>query len=76
MMKFATDRPLADPQAGMRKLLELANSLEADHAGRLNVGVLNIQFKEVGGDYVEYGNAMRSAIGGRATSLCIRQAVT
>jgi hypothetical protein len=35
---------------------------DRDHAGRLSVGVLNIQFKEVGGDYVEYGNAMRAAI--------------
>jgi len=56
------DRPYADPAAGMRKLLELANSLEADHAGRLNVGVLDIQFKEAGGDYFEYGEAMRAAI--------------
>jgi hypothetical protein len=61
-MKFKQDRPCADPEAGMRKLLELANSLEADHAGGLNVGVLNIQFKEAGGDYVEYGEAMRAAI--------------
>jgi hypothetical protein len=49
-MKFKEQRPYADPAAGMRKLLELANSMEADHAGRLNVGVLNIQFKEAGGD--------------------------
>jgi hypothetical protein len=61
-MKFKQARPYAVPEAGMRKLLELANSLEADHAGRLNVGVLNIQFKEAGGDYVEYGEAMRAAI--------------
>jgi hypothetical protein len=61
-VKLKDARPYGDVNNAMRKLLELANGMDADHAGRLNVGVLNTQFKEVGGDYAEYGNAMRAAI--------------
>jgi hypothetical protein len=28
-MKFATDRPYSDPEAAARKLIEIANSVEA-----------------------------------------------
>jgi len=34
-MKFATDRPFADPQAAARKLIEIANSVEAPRKDRL-----------------------------------------
>jgi hypothetical protein len=61
-MKLTADRPFANVDAAVNKLLELANGMEADHAGRLNVGVLNIQFKEVGGSYTEYTAAMKAAI--------------
>ena len=44
-MKFKEDRPLADPETAERKLLELANAVEADHAGRLAVEVINRQFR-------------------------------
>jgi hypothetical protein len=40
-MKFKEDRPFATPEAAERKLLELANAIEADHAGRLSVAVIN-----------------------------------
>jgi NAD(P)-dependent dehydrogenase (short-subunit alcohol dehydrogenase family) len=33
-MKLKDNRPFADPEAAMSKLLEIANGLEADHAGR------------------------------------------
>jgi hypothetical protein len=32
-MKFKKDRPLPTPEAAERKLLEIANAIEADHAG-------------------------------------------
>jgi len=32
-MKFKGDRPFATPEAAEQKLLELANAIEADHAG-------------------------------------------
>ena len=60
-MKFKEDRPYAEAAAGMRKLLELANAMEADHAGRLPVGVLNTQFIDTA-SVAEYGAAMKAAI--------------
>src|ERR1700688_4279549 len=35
-MKFKEDRPFATPETAERNLLELANAVEADHAGRLS----------------------------------------
>src|SRR6266516_3818204 len=61
-MKFKEDRPFAAPEAAERKLLELANAVEADHAGRLSVAVINRQFREAGGSYEEYGKAVKAAI--------------
>jgi hypothetical protein len=37
-MKFKDERPFASVDAAVKKLLEIANSLEADHAGRLQIG--------------------------------------
>ena len=62
-MKFKEDRPFADPEAALAKLLEIANGLEADHAGRLAVEVINRQFRAAGGSYEEYGPAVKAAIG-------------
>jgi hypothetical protein len=45
-MKFKEDRPFTTPEAAERKLLELANAIEADHAGRLSVEIINRQFRE------------------------------
>jgi hypothetical protein len=33
-MKFKEDRPFANPEAALAKLLEISNAVEADHAGR------------------------------------------
>jgi hypothetical protein len=35
-MKFREERPFADVDAAVKKLLELANGMAADHAGRLS----------------------------------------
>jgi hypothetical protein len=40
-MKFKEDRPFANPEVAEQGLLELANAMEADHAGRLLVAVIN-----------------------------------
>jgi hypothetical protein len=61
-MKLITDRPYANVDTAMRKLLELANALEADHAGRLSVGTLNNQMMATGASAAEYGAAMKAAI--------------
>jgi hypothetical protein len=61
-MKFKDDRRFATPEAAERKLLELANAVEPDHAGRLSVEIVNRQFREAGGSYEEYGAAIKAAI--------------
>jgi hypothetical protein len=48
-MKYKEERPLANLDAAVKKLLEIANGIEADHAGRLQVGVINAQFLSAGG---------------------------
>jgi hypothetical protein len=61
-MQLKKDRPFATPEGAEQKLLELANAIEADHAGRLPVEVINRQFREAGGSYEEYGAAVKAAI--------------
>jgi hypothetical protein len=61
-MKLIADRPYANVDTAMRKLLELANAMEADK-GRLSVGELNTQFiRGAGASVAEYGAAMKAAI--------------
>jgi hypothetical protein len=43
-MKFKQERPFASPEAAEKNLLELANAIKADYAGRLSVAVINKQF--------------------------------
>jgi hypothetical protein len=40
-MKFATTRPYSDPEAAARKLIEIANSVEAAQDGRIHIELLN-----------------------------------
>jgi hypothetical protein len=40
-MKFATNRPYADPEAAARKLIEIANSVEAVQDGRIFIELIN-----------------------------------
>jgi hypothetical protein len=61
-MKFREDRPLADVDTAVRKLLEIANGIEADHAGRLQIGTINSQFVSAGGTYDDYSAAVKMAI--------------
>ena len=43
-MKFATDRPYADPEAAARKLIEIANSVEAVQNSRIYIELINGPF--------------------------------
>jgi len=61
-MKFKGDLPFATPEAAERKLLELANAIEPDHAGRISVAVINTQFRNGGGSYEDYSAAVKAAI--------------
>jgi hypothetical protein len=40
-MKFATDRPYADPEKAARKLVEIANAVEAIQDGRIYIEQIN-----------------------------------
>jgi hypothetical protein len=40
-MKFAANRPFADPEVAARKLLEIANSVEAVQDGRIHIELIN-----------------------------------
>ena len=55
-MKYATDRPFADPEKAARKLLEIASETEAVQDGRIHIEKINGPFlyKE-NGSPAEYG---------------------
>ena len=53
-MKFKGERPLATPEAAEKKLLEIANAIETDHACRLSVAAINTYFSDAGGSPKEF----------------------
>jgi hypothetical protein len=57
-MKFREDRPFAGVDAAVKKLLEIANGLEPDHAGRIHIGAINALFMTAGGNPPEYSAAV------------------
>jgi hypothetical protein len=62
-MKYAADRPYADPEKAARKLLELANAVEPVQDGRIHIEKINgpFLFKE-GGAPAEYLAGLEYAI--------------
>lgn len=63
MMKFSADRPYANPEAAMRKLLEYANAFEPIQDGRIYIEKLNGPFLfEVRGTPAEYKAGLNLAI--------------
>jgi hypothetical protein len=62
-MKFATDRPYADPAKAARKLVEIANSVEAVQDGRIYIEMVNAPFLyEHKGSPAEYKAGLDLAI--------------
>ena len=62
-MKFATDRPYSDPEPAARKLIEIANSVEAVQEGRIHIEKINGPFLfEFKGPQAEYGAGLKLAI--------------
>jgi hypothetical protein len=45
LMKFAVDRPYSDPEKAARKLIEIANSVEAVQDGRIYIELINAPFR-------------------------------
>ena len=44
LMKFASDRPCANPETAAGKLIEIANSVEAVQDGRIYIELINWPF--------------------------------
>ena len=61
-MKFATDRPFADPDQAARKLVEIANASEAVQEGRIYIELINGAFLKAGGTPNEYRAGIERAI--------------
>jgi hypothetical protein len=61
-VKYGEDQPYAEAAAGMLKLLEIANAMEADQAGLIHIGPINLQFLGAGGSFLEYRAALTAAI--------------
>jgi hypothetical protein len=62
-MKFSEARPYADPEAAARKLIEIANSVEAVQDGRIHIEKINGPFLyEFKGTPAEYGVGLKLAI--------------
>ena len=61
-MKFAADRPLADPEAAARKLLDIVRASIAESKLRhAYTGATNTAFTRAGGSVEEYGIGMKHA---------------
>jgi hypothetical protein len=62
-MKFTTDQPYADPEAAARKLIEIANSVEAVQDRRIHIEKINGPFLfDLKGSPAEYGAGLKLAI--------------
>jgi hypothetical protein len=62
-VKFATARPFADPETAARKLIEIANSVEAAQDGRIFIELINGPFLfDLKGTPAEYSAGLGLAI--------------
>ena len=61
-MKFVTPSHLTDPDAAARKLVEIANAVEAVQDGRIYIERINGTFLEAGGSPDQYRAALTRAI--------------
>jgi hypothetical protein len=62
-VKFANERPYAEPETAARKLLEIANSVPAIQDGRIHIEKINGPFLfEFKGSPAEYGAGLDLAI--------------
>jgi hypothetical protein len=61
-MKFVTERPFADPAAAARKLVEIANGIDAVQDGRIYIELVNSAFLEAGGTPDQFRAALARTI--------------
>jgi hypothetical protein len=62
MKKFAADRPFADPDAAARKLVKIANDVEAVQDGRTHIERVNAPFLAAGGNGDDFRAGIERAI--------------
>jgi hypothetical protein len=62
MKKFAADRPFADPDAAARKIVEIANGVEAVQDGRIYIERVNAPFLVAGGTGGDFRVGIERAI--------------
>ena len=67
-MKFISDRPLSDPDAAARKLVEIANTVEVVFDGRIHIERVNAPFLAAGGGAYQFRAGIERAI---ATGLVV-----
>ena len=61
-MKFTANRPFADPEKAARRILEIANTVEAIQDGRIRVEKIGAPFLfRDGGSPAEYGAGLELA---------------
>ena len=61
-MKFVQPRPFADPEVAARKIIEIANGVEAAQDGRIHIEKINWPFLQAGGSADEYVAGLQMAI--------------
>jgi hypothetical protein len=61
-MKYASDRPFADPEKGARRLLEITSTVEPVQDGRIHIEKINGPFLREGGNRAEYKAGLDLAI--------------
>jgi hypothetical protein len=62
MKKFVAERPFADPDAAARKIVEIANDVEAVQNGRIYIERVNAPFLAVGGTGDDFRAGIERAI--------------
>jgi hypothetical protein len=62
MKKFVADRPFADPDAAARKIIEIANGVEAAQDGRIFIERVNEPFLAAGGSGEQFRAGVDLAI--------------
>ena len=62
MKKFVAARPFADPDAAARKLIEIANGVEAVQNGRIYIKRVNAPFLAAGGNGDDFRAGIERAI--------------
>ena len=62
MKKFVAERPLTDPDVAARKIVEIANDVEAVQNGRIYIERVNAPFLAIGGTGEDFRAGIERAI--------------